>query len=190
LPTIFTHSFTGIASGIAVYDKSVPKRFWTLSVICSLIPDADVIGFKLGIPYSHFFGHRGFFHSLSFACILGSLIGLLFMKTGKRGWKDRLFFAGYFSFLICIHDILDAFTNGGLGIALLSPFTSKRYFFWITPIEVSPISPQAFFSGRAFGILRNEFFSVWIPYIAIVLVCRFLFKRRVLKLGRTKLSVQ
>ena len=178
MPTIFTHSFTGVAAGIAVYDKTLPKRFWIFSVICSIIPDADVICFKIGIPYSHFFGHRGFFHSLFFACILGSLIGVLFMKVREKGWKQKLFFAVYFSFLIVVHDILDAFTNGGLGIALLSPFTPKRYFFWVTPIEVSPINPEVFFSGKALFILKNEFFWVWIPCICIAILYRIIITKR------------
>jgi len=176
MPTIITHSIAGIASGTAVRGESLPIRFWLISVICSIIPDADVISFKLGIPYAHFFGHRGFFHSLFFACVLGSLVGIFLMNT--REWKPRLFFAGYFSYLIFFHEILDAFTNGGLGIALLSPFTSKRYFFWATPIEVSPISLEVFFNGRALAILQNEFFWVWLPCICLALLFRIFGKNR------------
>ncbi|MHC4444672.1 MAG: hypothetical protein ACYTF1_17650 [Planctomycetota bacterium] len=37
------------------------------------------------------------------------------------------------------HGLLYALTDGGLGIALLSPFDTTRYFFGWIPIQVSPI---------------------------------------------------
>ena len=177
MPTIITHSFTGIASGFAVYNKSFPRGFWVLSVLCSVISDADVICFRLGIPYLHFFGHRGFFHSIFFACILGSLTGIILMKTGKKEWKDGLFFAGYFSFIMTLHGILDAFTNGGMGIALLSPFILKRYFSPIRPVEVSPISLRTFIYGRCFQIFQNEILWVWIPSLCISITVRILLRK-------------
>ena len=39
---------------------------------------------------------------------------------------------------IASHGLLDAFTDGGLGVAFFAPFDSTRYFFPVTPIEVSP----------------------------------------------------
>ena len=177
MPTIIAHSFTGVVSGLAVYEKSFPKRFWLFSIICSIIPDADVICFELGFSYGHFLGHRGFFHSLFFACILGSFMGILFMGAKNPEWKKRLFFAVYFSFLISLHDILDAFTNGGLGIALLSPFDTTRYFSPFTPIKVSPINPYTFFDGRALNILKNEVLWVWLPSVCIALVFRYIVSR-------------
>ena len=177
MPTILTHSFTGIASGAAVYDKSFPRGFWLLSVICSIVPDADVVCFKPGIPYSSFWGHSGFFHSLFFAFIVGSLTGIVFMKSGKRKWKERMFFAMYFSFVMSLHGILGAFTNGGLGIALLSPFTVKRYFFPITPIMVSPFNPKAFIRESGLRILKNEMFWVWLPSISLSVLLRMILIR-------------
>jgi inner membrane protein len=172
MPTVLTHAITGIACGAAVYKKSFPKGFWLLTVICSAIPDADVIGFKLGIPYSHFLGHRGFFHSIFFACILGAVTGIMFMMIAKRKWKDGLFFSAFFSFVISLHGILDAFTNGGLGIALLSPFIMERYFFPVTPIKVSPFNPGAFFNDGGFQIIKNEMFLVWLPFMGFAILLR------------------
>ena len=59
--------------------------------------------------------------------------------------------------------MLDAFTNGGLGVALLSPFDDTRYFFPFRPIEVSPLSVRAFFSAHGLAILRSELVWVWAP---------------------------
>lgn len=176
MPTVFTHAISGIACGSAVYKKSFPRGFWLLSVICSVIPDADVLCFKLGIPYSHFLGHRGFFHSIFFACILGSFTGSILMKAGKRKWKQGLFFGGYFSFVISLHGILDAFTNGGLGVALLSPFITERYFFPVTPIKVSPFNPGVFVDGRGLNILKNEMLWVWLPCVGLALLMRIIIR--------------
>ncbi|NIM77978.1 MAG: hypothetical protein GTO20_04240 [Candidatus Aminicenantes bacterium] len=52
----------------------------------------------------------------------------------------------YFFLLTASHGVLDAFTNGGLGIALLSPFDTTRHFSPWQPIEVAPIGIWAFFS--------------------------------------------
>ena len=38
-------------------------------VVCSVIPDLDVIGIQVGIQYGDFWGHRGFTHSLLFAAL-------------------------------------------------------------------------------------------------------------------------
>ncbi len=159
MPTVFAHAAVGLFSAAAIYRKPMPKRFWVLAVVCSIIPDADVLAFKFGIPYGHFFGHRGFFHSLFFAVFLGMAVGCLFFLKSPR----RFLYGAYFSLLIALHDLLDAFTNGGLGIALLSPFSTKRYFFWTTPIEVAPLSPKVFFSERAYLILGNELLWVGVP---------------------------
>jgi inner membrane protein len=172
MPTIITHAFTGIASGSALYKKTFPRCFWLLTIICSIIPDADVICFKLGIPYSSFWGHRGFFHSLFFSCILSTITGFILAWVGKREWKEGFLYAGYFSIVTSLHGILDAFTNGGLGIALLSPFIEKRYFFPVTPIKVSPIGIKSFINERGIEILMNEILWVWVPCICIVLLIR------------------
>jgi len=41
-------------------------------VACSVMPDLDVIGFRFGIRYGDFWGHRGFTHSLLFAALLAT----------------------------------------------------------------------------------------------------------------------
>jgi inner membrane protein len=178
MPTIITHAFTGIVSGSALYKKTFPRCFWLLTIICSIIPDADVIGFKLGIPYSSFWGHRGFFHSLFFSCVLGTVTGFILAWVEKREWKEGFLYAGYFSIVTSLHGILDAFTNGGMGIALLSPFIEKRYFFPVTPIKVSPIGIKGFFNERGIDILVNEILWVWIACICVALLIRVIFIQR------------
>ena len=170
MPTIITHS---AVAGSAAYDFSSGKeslKFWILSIACSLLPDADVIGYRwLYIPYDHFFGHRGFFHSPFFAALLSILIVCTFYRKevifSTRWWK--YFF--YFFILTASHGLLDAMTNGGRGIALLSPFTNTRYFFPWTPLEVSPLSIKRFLSQRGLTVLISELIWIWIPCFLIVI---------------------
>ena len=169
MPTVITHSVAAIAAGKAFGPKEVPKRFWLLSIFCSVLPDADVIAFSFGIPYGHFFGHRGFFHSPFFALLLSLLIVSVFFRTEKTFSRRWWFYLVYFSLLSASHGILDAFTNGGLGIALLSPFDETRYFFPWRPILVSPIGITMFLSKWGLMTLRSELAWIWLPSLIIVI---------------------
>ena len=88
--------------------------------------------------------------------------------------KDKIFSKSWFAkfiffFLITMsHGILDAFTNGGLGIALLAPFDNTRYFFPYRPIPVSPIGIGSFLSGWGAAVLAAEIVCIWIPLFLIV----------------------
>jgi inner membrane protein len=75
-------------------------------------------------------------------------------------------------FLLCLfvgllHIMLDAMTNGGLGIALFSPFSNHRYFFPWRPIEVSAILPQYFFKLNGWQVIKSELILIIIPAILI-----------------------
>jgi inner membrane protein len=145
-----------------------PRKFWLLSIICPLLPDADVIGFFLGIPYKSFWGHRGFFHSLLFAFIVSIFVVNGFFREEEKLSKRWILFILYFFVITSTHGALDAFTSGGLGIALLSPFENTRYFFPITPIVVSPLGIKAFFSDWGLRVIISELSYVWLPAILLV----------------------
>jgi len=155
-----------VAASAAYGFRSATKscKFWILSIACSVLPDADVIGYRwLYVPTYDFFGHRGFFHSPFFAALVSIFIVCVFYRKevtfSKKWWK--YFF--YFFILAASHGILDALTNGGNGIALLSPLTNERYFFPWTPIEVSPLSVGAFLSRRGLTVLASELLWIWLP---------------------------
>jgi len=84
--------------------------------------------FWLGIPYGNFWGHRSFFHSIFFGLLLGIFISSVFYRREDLFSKSWLFYTLYFTAIIATHGILDAFTNGGLGIALLLPSTTSGIF--------------------------------------------------------------
>jgi inner membrane protein len=176
LPTIITHSVFAVAGGDAFSIIDVPRRFWLLSVVCSVFPDADVIGFAFGIPYDHFFGHRGFFHSPFFGLLLGIFFVTVFFRNEKRFSKRWWLYILYFFLLSSSHGILDACTDGGLGIALLSPFDNTRYFFPWRPIMVSPIGIKAFLSKWGLMVIYREIVLIWLPLMTIVIISRLIRK--------------
>jgi inner membrane protein len=67
------------------------------------------------------------------------------------------------------HGVLDALTNGGLGVAFFAPFSNTRYFFPWQPIEVSPLGIEPFLSSRGVEVMVSEFKWVWIPSGLLVL---------------------
>jgi inner membrane protein len=126
-------------------------RSMALFSALSLLPDADVIAFRLGIPYHAPFGHRGASHSLVFALAAG-MLGALFLR--RYGWRFHvaLLTAGA---VVASHGLLDSLTDGGLGIALLWPFTSARYFAPWQPLPVAPIGARLV-SARGLRVMLIE----------------------------------
>jgi inner membrane protein len=168
LPTIFTHAAIGLSGGKIFSLKKQSGKFWFFAFLLPILPDADSITFLFNIPYWHDFGHRGFFHSLFFALMVSLLVMLLFFKEDQllsKSWFARWIF---FFIITASHGILDAFTNGGLGIALLAPLDNTRYFFPYRPIPVSPIGINSFLSNWGAGVLLAEIVCMWIPLIIIV----------------------
>lgn len=130
LPTVVTHAIVAIAGGKIFPPHDKPRYFWLLSIICVVLPDVDVVGYThFYIPYDHFWGHRGFLHSPIFAFLLSGLIVCIFFQQQKFFSKSWWQYVLYFFVLTASHGVLDAFTDGGYGVALLSPFDNTRYFF-------------------------------------------------------------
>lgn len=163
MPTVITHAIVGAAGAGAWNLRKNRLKFIILSLTCPVLPDLDVIGFKLGIKYEDFLGHRGFFHSLFLGCIVGLLVSSVFFREERFFSKAWIRLTLYFSALTATHGLLDAFTSGGLGIALLSPFDDTRYFFPWTPIKVSPINVHRFLNHRGIAILKTEALWIWLP---------------------------
>ena len=174
VPSAISHAAVEVAAGIAFTPREVPNHFWSLSILCSVIPDADIIGFSFGIPYEHFLGHRGFFHSPFFALFMSIFLVIVFFRDLEIFSRPWFFYFFFFFLLSASHGVLDAFTNGGLGIALLSPFDNARYFFPWTPIMVSPIGIRSFFTTWGLGVMKSELLWIWLPSFLIVVVSKLI----------------
>lgn len=170
MATAFTHTFVAATIGKAVFAEPMPQRFWLLALVCSVLPDADVLGFRYGIRYADVLGHRGLLHSLTFAVLLGLLVTVLAFPAIERfSWRWWRM-AACFTLVTASHGLLDAMTNGGYGIAFFSPFDTRRYFLPWKPLQVSPIGISGFLSSRGLLILLNEFSRIWLPCIIVLTV--------------------
>lgn len=137
-----------------------------------MLPDIDAVGYWLGIPTSSVIGHRGLTHSMAFAVGVGLAAALLFARRTAMP-AGRV--ASYFVIAMLSHGVLDAFTNGGPGIAFFAPFSTARYFFPFRPIAVSPIGVQGVFGARGLRILMSE--GRWILLPAALLAASALLVR-------------
>src|SRR5262245_24789990 len=162
MPTILGHAAVPLALGLGLGRPPISRRLLVARVVASALPDADVLGFGLGIAYSDGFGHRGATHSLVFALLLGLAAVALARPLGAGRGAAFAFVA------VCAasHGLLDMFTNGGYGVALWWPLSAERLFAPWQPIEVSPIGLRLFASERGLEVLGSELIWVWLPAAA------------------------
>jgi len=165
MASAFGHVAVAYAMGKTLDSGWATIRFWVLTVLCCLLPDVDVVGLVFGIPYEHALGHRGLTHSIAFALLIGIVVPKVAVPTIPC-WSARYgILALYFGLVTLSHGLLDAFTDGGLGIAFFAPFDTTRYFFPWRPLTVSPIGVTQFFSPWGLGAIISEFFWIGIPVV-------------------------
>jgi inner membrane protein len=164
MPTVMTHALVPLAAGLMLGRAQVPPRIIVAGMILAMVPDADVIGFRLGIEYGDPWGHRGASHSFFAAAVVGGVVAFALRPT-------RLAVAALFLFgSMASHGLLDTLTNGGLGAALLWPFSDTRFHAAVTPIAVSPIGISGFLTERGLLVLASEARWVWLPCLAGVVI--------------------
>jgi inner membrane protein len=173
MATIIMHPLVPLALWAGLGRHRISNSLLALACVASVLPDADVLGFFYGIPYASQFGHRGFTHSIAFAIAIG------FCGFSLRRVLDS---TGTISFLVpgiatLSHGLLDALTNGGLGVAFFWPLSDVRYFLPWQPLEVSPIGLSRFFTPRGFQVLLSEFIWIGTPLVSIA-VAAFIARRR------------
>jgi len=163
MPTILTHAALPLALGIACGRRLVPTRLLLAGMGAAVLPDLDVLAFRFHVAYANAFGHRGFSHSLLFALVLGLLAAAAAPRwhLGRRG-------AGVFIGCAAMsHGLLDTLTNGGLGVALLWPWSAQRFFAPWQVIEVSPLSLGRLLGARGLAVIRSELLWVWLPALLV-----------------------
>jgi len=163
MASAFGHVAVAYAMGKTLNAGLASTRFWVWTVLCCLLPDADVVGLVWGIPYDHLWGHRGLTHSIPFAILVGMVVPTL--AVPNIPWWSRRYgvLVIYFGLVTLSHGLLDSLTDGGLGIAFFAPFHPTRYFSPWRPITVSPIGLAQFFSSWGLGVLLSELIWIGIP---------------------------
>jgi inner membrane protein len=179
MPSVFSHAIAAFAAGkvlssVKVSPGAISRKLLITGMICAAIPDLDAIGFWNGVSYESLWGHRGITHSFFFAFILASVVMQVMFSSEKCGSKPYFFKWFYLFIATTSHPLLDAMTNGGLGVALFAPFDNRRYFFPFRPIHVSPISITRFFSGRGLAVFKSEFLWIWVPSLLAVVVMKLI----------------
>lgn len=159
MPTLFSHPAVPLALRFGLGREAVSRELLVSGMATSILPDLDVVAFSFGIPYAAELGHRGFSHSPVFAAFV-ALLG----ASSHRALSCSFGRAFWFLFIATAsHGVLDAFTNGGLGIAFLWPFSGERYFAPYQMIQVSPIGISRFLSPRGVAVLISELLWIWLP---------------------------
>jgi len=165
MASAISHAVAAAAIVSVAGPPNAPARFRAAAIACAVIPDLDAVGFWLGVPYGNVFGHRGITHSILFALLSAAAATAIVARGEPPSPRTRVLLACGLAALS--HGLLDAATDGGLGVAFFSPFSNHRYFFPFRPIEVSPIGIRPFFSARGLDVLRSE--ALWIGLPSAVL---------------------
>ena len=138
MATIISHAVVALTAGKVIPSKIITRQVLIAGMMLSMLPDADVITFGLGIPYESPLGHRGITHSILFALAISFIITLLFQR--KQRYDIKAFASvNLFLFISTVsHGILDAMTTGGLGVGFFIPLSDQRFFFptgryWLVP---------------------------------------------------------
>jgi len=160
MATIVTHGFVGLGLGKVYSTRRMGVLFWVLAFLLPMVPDCDVFGMFWNIAYDGSpLSHRGFTHSIVFACALGLLVaGLTIRYFRVRFWPLWLFFSA----IIASHGVFDALTNGGYGVAFFWPVDSTRYGPGWGPIQVADMGFEIpdFRTSRT---VHTELLWVWLP---------------------------
>jgi inner membrane protein len=168
MPSILAHPFVaaGLAPWLRRHGLGLPLA--AVGGLCTIVPDADVLGYWWGVPYDSLLGHRGISHSLLFAALLAAALTSLRSRLAPRASAAVVF---WFLFACTAsHGLLDALTDGGLGVAFFAPFSNERYFLPWRPIAVSPLSVTGFFTPRGLAVAWTEARWVVLPSLALGLV--------------------
>lgn len=166
MPSALSHPAVPLALALVLGGERVPPRLLLAGIVASILPDADALGFRLGIPYESGLGHRGASHSLLTAGLLGLLAGMAApMLQAQRGYA-----ALFVALCAASHGLLDMATNGGHGVALWWPFSEERLWWPERPIQASPISLRRFFSDRGWTVILSELCWIWTPALALGLM--------------------
>jgi len=171
MPSMIGHSLWGVAAGAGWSKWPLSGRTLILAWVCSVAADVDTLGFRLGIPYEHWLGHRGLLHGILFAMLLA----LAAAAASRPDPADRTHRIGQFQFFFfCAfsHILLDAMSNGGLGVAVFAPFSNHRYFLPWRPLAAVPISIHDLWSRRWFPIIFKELRMLVLPSLALFIAGR------------------
>lgn len=168
MPTLLTHALLPLIAAKAMGRDRISSRLTMAGVVAAMLPDADVIGFRFGIPYGAELGHRGASHSLLFAVLVGAAA----MFAARRLLTTPTCAFAFVALSTASHGLTDMLTDGGRGVALWWPLSDERLFWPVRPVEVSSIGLSALTDGSLAGVLLSELLWLVLPAMLIALLYR------------------
>jgi inner membrane protein len=163
MASIFGHSAVSYTLARIIDNKKL-KYLLIAAIFSSILPDFDVLAFKLGVAYEHPLGHRGFTHSILFAVVWAYILMKLFGNEAKKIWFLVIFLS------TISHGVLDAMTDGGKGVGFFIPFINDRFFLPLRVIKISPVGYKQFFSDWGIQVISSEIKYVLLPCTLILLI--------------------
>ncbi len=168
MATVITHGVLPLLAGRRLVPKELPPRRLALAaLLCSCLPDVDLLAFAYDVRPPDALAHRGLTHSLAFAAALALVLTAAFfprrvLQPGqlKRLWAV-IFAAG------ASHGLIDAFTQGDVGVALLWPLTSHRFLLPLHPVPVAPLGADEVLGRWGALVVFNELLLLWVPVLLI-----------------------
>ncbi len=177
MATMLTHAVLGAVAAKTAAGGKATGAFVLASAACAAVPDIDTLGMRAGIPYEHMLGHRGLFHSPFFALLVSVFVVFVFFRKSRVFEGRRSLLVLYFFVITAGHGVIDALTNGGLGVAFLSPFSNERYYFGWRPLQAAPFG-RGIFSPLGQQAMADELAWLLFPAALVWLVswvCRNVF---------------
>jgi len=170
MATVLSHFVLGV--GMYRFVDRGRDPWWTGPFVAgclSMLPDADALLMPWN-AYGDPWGHRGMTHSLAFAALAGALGALVICRrvTFPGGFGGL---AATLAVVTASHGLLDALTDGGLGVAFFAPFDATRYFLPVRPIPVSPITTNAA-DPRVLEVIGQEALLLWPAALLLATVRR------------------
>ena len=168
MPTIITHALLPLIAGKALGSRRISPRLIWAGIVAAMLPDTDVIGFRLGIPYGAELGHRGASHSLMVALLCGAAAAMV----ARILRSSPLAAFAFVALSAASHGLTDMLTNGGRGIALWWPFSAEPLFWPVRPVEVSSIGLRALTDGSMASVVASEILWLVAPATLLALLFR------------------
>src|SRR5262245_36095693 len=83
MPSALGHTVAALAIGSAFPRRQVRAVPLVTGVVLAVLPDADVLGWRLGVPYESLLGHRGLTHSVAFAGAAAALATAILARASR-----------------------------------------------------------------------------------------------------------
>lgn len=163
-----THAIVPVAAAIAFARRPFNRRLLAASVVAAISPDFDsLMRPLLHVGLTSAYSHRGAFHSLFFAILVGIIAAAL-----HRRLKTPPLIAGVVvAAAMASHGLLDMLTASGKGVMYLWPLSSMRIYADWRPLPGS-IASTGSKLGAVVDRLAPELSQVITPMLIAAIAIR------------------